>query len=72
MQSVFERFIGPGAVPLAVGLIGLGAGLAGEELEAGGRERRSLAPLSNLIHSWTNSLKVSGGEAWYKRAVLSP
>jgi len=75
VRAAWERSIGPAAVPEALDGAGRGAGVwvgafwwAGQELW----DRKSLALLSNLMQSWTNSSKVSGDDAWYERAVFNP
>jgi len=62
VRAAWERSIGPAAVPVALDEAGRGTRVfwgAGWELW----DRRSLALLSNLMQSWTNSSKVSGGDA---------
>jgi len=74
VRAAWERSIGPAAVREAVDGVGRGAGVWVGAFWGAGRlwERRSLALLSNLMQSWTNSSKVSGGDTWYERAVFNP
>jgi len=77
VQAAWERPIGPAAVPEVVDRAGRGreVGAWAGAFWWVGRElwdRRSLALLSNLMQSWTNSSKVSGGDAWHERAVFNP